>query len=151
MDDDVTGVWWDLQVSWCECADLWAFSSLTLRPQPAVDAGEAEEMAAAQRSQPVFARRRPRLEADGAAVALAFLAVRRLEGSRGHWDRLRVERWLQIKSGKMSFFSPSSIVVFSCVYFNVEEDKRLCVFQFCIPRSLNTTEILAWCPWPTAV
>lgn len=56
-----------------------------------LDASEAEEVSAAQRRQPVLARRRPRLEADGAVVAFAFLAVRGLEGSRGQGEQLQVD------------------------------------------------------------
>lgn len=62
-------------------ADLRTFSRRALSFQPVLDASEAEEVSAAQRRQPVLARRRPRLEADAAVVAFAFLAVWGLEGS----------------------------------------------------------------------
>lgn len=67
-------------------ADLRTFGGRALSFQPALDAGEAEQVSAAQGGQSVFARRRPRLEADGAVVAFALLALRRLEKSRGHED-----------------------------------------------------------------
>lgn len=71
---------------------LWTFSGHALSFQPALDAGEAEEMSAAQSGQPVFARRRPRLEADGADVAFALFGLRRLKRSRARGDRLQVDR-----------------------------------------------------------
>lgn len=72
-------------------ADLWTFSGLALSFQPALDAGEAEEVSAAQSGQSVFACGRPRLEADGAGVAFGLLAVRRLDGRWGFRDQLQME------------------------------------------------------------
>lgn len=70
--------------------NLGALGGRALSFEPALDAGEAEQVAAAQSGQPVVARRRPRLEADGAGVAFALLAVGRLDWSC--WNRLQPER-----------------------------------------------------------
>ena len=72
--------------------DLRTFSGHALSFQPALDAGEAEEMSAAQGGQTVLARRRPRLEADGADVAFALFGLRRLKRGRGRGDQLQVDR-----------------------------------------------------------
>lgn len=84
-----------VEEDWCNfllkhrnLTDLRTFSGRTLSLQPALDAGEAEEMSAAQGGQSVFARCRPRLKADGAVVAIALLAVWWRDRSRGHRDLL---------------------------------------------------------------
>ena len=62
-----------------DLTNLWTFSSRALSFQPALDAGEAEQVSAAQSGKPVFSRRRPGLEADGAGVAFALVGLRRLD------------------------------------------------------------------------
>lgn len=73
-------------------ADLRTLGGGPLSFEPAQDAGEAEEVAAAQRRQPVLAGRRPRLEADGAGVALALLALGRRGGPRHLGERLHAKK-----------------------------------------------------------
>lgn len=64
--------------------------------EPAHDAGEAEKVAAAQRWQPVLARRRPRLETNGAGVALALFTL----GCRSGLWQLRERLHAKIKKSK---------------------------------------------------
>lgn len=78
-------------------ADLRTLGGGSLSFEPAQDAGEAEEVAAAQRRQPVLAGRRPRLEADGAGVALALLALGRRGGPRHLGERLHAKKQKQKK------------------------------------------------------
>lgn len=73
-------------------ADLRTLGGSSLSFEPAQDAGEAEEVAAAQCRQPVLAGRRPRLEADGAGVALALLALGRRGGPRHLGERLHAKK-----------------------------------------------------------
>lgn len=83
--------WFNFLLKSSNLADLWTFSGWSLSFQPALDAREAKEVSAAQGRQPVFARCRPRLKADGAVVAFALLAVRWRDRSRGHRERLQVD------------------------------------------------------------
>lgn len=53
----------------------------------------------------MFARRRPRLETDGADVAFTLLALRRLDSARGYWDRLKMEMMtVKSRSVKSDYF-----------------------------------------------
>lgn len=83
--------WFNFLLKSSNLADLWTFSGWSLSFQPALDAREAKEVSAAQSRQPVFARCRPRLKADGAVVAFALLALRWRDRSRGHRERLQVD------------------------------------------------------------
>lgn len=86
-------------------ADLRTLGGGSLSFEPAQDAGEAEEVAAAQRRQPVLAGRRPRLEADGAGVALALLALGRRGGPRHLGERLHAKKQNKKKKHRKSLQS----------------------------------------------
>ncbi len=122
---DVTPVegedgWHKFLLEYCNITDLWTFSGRALSFQPALDAGEAKQVSAAQSGQSVFARCCPRLETDGAVVAFALLAVRWLDRGRGHRE------WLEVDMIKVANAN------FSCVATGAGEEikyKQECKFE----------------------
>ena len=78
----------------CQTADLWAFGPLP--PQPAVNAGVAKQVAAAQGSKAVIARRGPGLKTDGAGLPLPLLIFGLSWGTR-QGSRRQSRGWNTLK------------------------------------------------------